>query len=281
MNTKEASKDVAKGGKVSPDPAQDAQSGQGQIGLIGMIKTPAGVIEYFEDEHENVYASRNHSDLKLLGSLTCEPSDEEEVIILPFGNYAGQYIVSVNYVNGNPSETLPYPREGRRLSPPPRAAGGETMESEKLFKKYFEHIGALQRYLRGYFYGDIGIFSNATKEEYGYAAYMHCIAIHTIREIFVEASLGEKPNELADFDDFLWDMAEGNEEKERVYRMYKVLIYPCTEIPPYGIFTYEDFVVAVGRKKTALKMVVEQDEYNFKVDIEKYLKDMYYAWRSR
>ena len=157
------------------------------------------------------------------------------------------------------------------------------MDSEKLFRKYMEHVGRLQRYLRGYFYEDIGIgiFSNATKKEYGYGAYEECVALHTIGEIFVEASLGEKQNELADFDDFLWDMAEGNKEKERIYHMYEVLKYPCSEIPPYGVFTYEKFVVAVERKEMAIKMAVEQDEhYDFKTDIEKYLKDMYDAWRG-
>ncbi len=152
------------------------------------------------------------------------------------------------------------------------------MESEKLFKKYFEHLGRLQGYLRGYFYGGIGLFSNATEEEYGYGAYKECVAIHTIEEIFAEAN----PNELADFDDFLWDMAEGNEEKERIYRMYEVLISPCNAIPPYDVFMPEKFFEAVGWKKRAIMAVVEQDEYyHFKVDIEKYLKDMYYAWRSR
>ena len=151
------------------------------------------------------------------------------------------------------------------------------MDSEKLFREYFEHIGRLQRYLRGYFYEK----SKSTKKEYGYGAYQECIAIHTIENIFMEEDIGEEDNELANFDDFLWGRAEGDEKKEKIYHLYEMLEYPCAEIPPHGVFTYEKFVVAVERKEMAMKIVVEQDKYHdFKYDIEKYLRDMYNAWRG-
>ncbi len=149
------------------------------------------------------------------------------------------------------------------------------MDSETLFREYIRHVGRLQRYLRGYFSDE------ENKEVYGYGAYSACIAIHTIEDIFMNLSLGGKVNELGDFEDFLWERAEDDEEKMALFKRYEWLLYPCREIPPHGVFLPEKFFVGIERKKEAIQKALELDEYGeFVYDMEKHLTEMHHKWRN-
>ena len=71
--------------------------------LIAEERGPGGLTQYFQDEDENVYASRNCGDLELIGRRVYEGGEDLLVV--------GDVLIDKATVNGFPPERVPYPKE--------------------------------------------------------------------------------------------------------------------------------------------------------------------------